>query len=227
VPDWFADLGQELLTALETNQYLVLAIILGLEGAGIPCPISAEFVMVIMGYQVFRGQANPWVVLGIMVGSATLGVSLLYWISRLIGRPLLDRYGRLLRIRPDRMRRLAVWFGRWAVPVVVVGRIVPAIRIVIPVVAGVARGDFRVFVPSAALGILLWGLLYLVAGWALGDELERVLEAVTGNPTIGFGVAAGVVVAIAAAVMFRFRRRIFRRARPGRLASPKHPECDS
>ena len=158
--EWVAEQGQLLLALLEEHQYLALALAVGLEAVGVPLPISAEVVVVTMGFQVYRGEANPWAVMGTVVASATAGVSVQYWIARGIGRPLLDRYGRILRIRPAHLERLERWFARRAFPVVVIGRVVPAVRLIIPVVAGVARGDFRRFVPAAAAGISLWAVLY-------------------------------------------------------------------
>ena len=150
--EWVADQGQLLLALLEEHQYLVLALAVGFEAVGLPLPISAEIVVVTMGFQIYRGEANPWAVMGTVVASATMGASVQYWVARGVGRPLLERYGRILRIRPSHLGRLERWFARRDVPVVVIGRVVPAIRIIIPVVAGVARGDFRRFVPAVAAG---------------------------------------------------------------------------
>ena len=167
VAEWVTEQGQLLLALLEEHQYLVLALAVGFEAVGLPLPISAEIVVVAMGFQIFRGEANPWAVMGTVVASATVGASVQYWIARGVGRPLLERYGRILRIRPSHLERLERWFARRDVPVVVIGRVVPAIRIIIPVVAGVARGDFRRFVPAVAAGITLWTLLYMGIGWGL------------------------------------------------------------
>ena len=80
--EWLAEQGQLLLTLLEEHQYLVLALAMGFEAVGVPLPISAEFVVVTMGFQVYRGEANPWAVMGTVVASATVGVSVQYWIAR-------------------------------------------------------------------------------------------------------------------------------------------------
>ena len=206
--EWVTDLGQLLLTLLEEHQYLVLALAVGFEAVGLPLPISAEIVVVTMGFQIYRGEANPWAVMGTVVASATVGVSVQYWIARGIGRPLLDRYGRILRIRPAHLERLERWFARRALPVVVIGRVVPAVRIIIPVVAGVARGDFRVFVPAVAAGISLWTLLYMGIGWAFGDTVEHIMTNVLADPTVAVIVAAAVGGFLAVLVVLRFRRRL-------------------
>ena len=206
--EWVADQGQLLLALLEEHQYLVLALAVGFEAVGLPLPISAEIVVVTMGFQIYRGEANPWAVMGTVVASATVGVSVQYWIARGVGRPLLDRYGRILRIRPSHLERLERWFARRDVPVVVIGRVVPAIRIIIPVVAGVARGDFRRFVPAAAAGITLWTLLYMGIGWAFGETVEQLVATVLSDPTPAVIAAAGVGGLVVVLLALRFRRRL-------------------
>ena len=208
VAEWVTEQGQLLLALLEEHQYLVLALAVGIEAAGIPLPIAAEFVVVAMGYQIFRGVANPWAVIGTVVASATLGVSVLYWIARGAGRPLLDRYGQFLRIRPAHLERLERWFARRAVPVVVIGRVVPAIRIVVPIVAGVARGDFRRFVVSAAAGISLWTLLYVGLGWAFGETVEHVTTTLLSDPALAFIAAVSAAGCAIVLLALRFRRRL-------------------
>ncbi len=208
VAEWVTEQGQVLLMLLEEHQYLVLALAVGIEAAGIPLPIAAEFVVVAMGFQIFRGMANPWAVIGTVIASATAGVVVLYWIARGAGRPLLERYGRLLRIRPHHLERLERWFARRAIPVVVIGRVVPAIRLIVPVVAGVARGDFRRFVISAAAGITLWTGLYVGLGWAFGETVEQVTSSVMSDPTVAFFAVVGAVGFVVAALVFRFRRRL-------------------
>ena len=208
VAEWVTEQGQLLLALLEEHQYLVLALAVGIEAAGIPLPIAAEFVVVAMGFQIFRGVANPWAVIGTVVASATLGVSVLYWIARGAGRPLLERYGRFLRIRPAHLERLERWFARRAVPVVVIGRIVPAIRIVVPIVAGVARGDLRRFVVSAAAGISLWTLLYVGLGWAFGETVEQVTTTLLADPALAFIEAVSAAGFAIVLLALRFRRQL-------------------
>ena len=203
--EWLADRGQDVLTRLDADQYLFLPIIIGTESAGFPWPVPAEFVMALIGYQVFRGQADPVIAVAISAGSATVGASILYWVSRVVGRPLLLRYGRLLRIAPAHIHRLERWFDAHAAPVVVVGRVIPAVRILIPIVAGVARGNFGLFVVSVAAGNVLWSALYLGLGWGLGGEFEAILSAAIDHLALAIGVAAAVAALLA--VLIGVRRR--------------------
>ena len=219
MPEWFVELQRAVLQFLEANQYLGLALYVGIEEAGVPFPIPADTAIVVMGYQVYRGDANPWVVVAIVVGAATLGASILYWVSRFLGTRLLDRYGRFLRFTPSRRQRAEYWFRRYQVPAVVIGRLIPGFRIVITIVAGAARGSYWLFIPSAALSALIWVLIYMSLGWALGDEYERVAEAVLGDLRVFLGVVLGIIVVVVGLVLIRHRRRIFRISTPREAAS--------
>ena len=219
--DWLGGESAAFLSLLETHQYGLLALVIGLEAAGVPWPVATEFAMVVMGYQVFRAEANPAVVVTIVVASGTLGAIVLYWAGRLLGRPLLGRYGRWLRMRPERIARLEDWFGRRGAKVVVIGRLIPGVRILVPVVAGVARARFPVFLASAVAGNTLWGALYVGLGWGFGDQFEATLAALTGNPTPVVAAVGGAASLIAACWIVRFRRplaRVIVAALPGVLA---------
>ena len=211
MPDWFIRLQGALLDFLQANQYWTLGLYVGVEEAGVPFPVPADAAIVVMGYQVYRGQANPAAVVAVVVASATLGASALYWVARLAGRRLLTRFGRFLRITPDRLRRAEYWFRRYQVPAVVIGRLIPGFRVLITVVAGVARGNFWLFVPSAAFSALIWSLVFMSLGWALGEEYERVVDAVRGDPRVYGAIFGGLILLVVVGlVAFRLRRRILR-----------------
>ena len=71
--DGFGAFREALSAFLEANQFLGLALYVGIEEVGVPFPVPADTLIVLMGYQVSRGEANPLLVLAVTVGSATLG----------------------------------------------------------------------------------------------------------------------------------------------------------
>ena len=166
-----------------------------------------------MGYQVFRGQANPFAVVAIVVIAATIGASILYWASRLIGPRLIRRFGRFLHITPERQQRAEYWFRRYQVPAVVIGRLIPGFRLVITMVAGTARGNFLLFLPSAAFSALIWALIFMTLGWVLGEEYERFRHALVSDPKLSVAIALGLVALIGGAIAFVLRARRKKAAR--------------
>ena len=103
--DWISATRAFLIDFLEAHQYLALAAYVAVEEAGVPFPVPADTAIMLMGYQVYRGVANPVAIVLVVVCSATAGASALYWIARLIGPRVLDKYGRVLHITPERRHR--------------------------------------------------------------------------------------------------------------------------
>jgi membrane protein DedA with SNARE-associated domain len=213
MPEWFEALQSGLIDFLQANQYIGLALYVGIEEAGVPFPIPADTAIVIMGYQVYRGQANPFAVVAIVVSAATLGASILYWASRLIGPRLIRRFGRFLHITPERQQRAEYWFRRYQVPAVVIGRLIPGFRVVITMVAGTARGNFLLFLPSAAFSALIWALIFMTLGWVLGEEYERFRHALVSDPKLSVAIALGLLALIVGVIAFVMRVRRKKAAR--------------
>ena len=197
--DWISATRAFLIDFLEAHQYLALAAYVAVEEAGVPFPVPADTAIMLMGYQVYRGVANPVAIVLVVVFSATGGASVLYWIARLIG--------------PERRHRAERWSRRHEVPAVVIGRLIPGFRIVITVVAGTARTSFLAFLPSAALSALIWVAIYMGIGWALGDQYKKFSSAINADPRVGLVIVIGAIGLVIALVAFRIRRRIMRRLR--------------
>ncbi len=206
------DAFREALSAfLEANQFLGLALYVGIEEVGIPFPVPADTLIIVMGYQVWRGEANPALVMAVVVGSATAGASIQYWLGRYFGTRLIDRLRGLLGLTHARQRRAEIWMRRYQVPAVILLRLIPGFRVILTLVAGASRVDFRLFVPSVAISATIWVSIFMGLGWVLGDEYENLVAAIENNPMIGIGIAIGIGLLIVAFVVFRLRRRIFRR----------------
>jgi membrane protein DedA with SNARE-associated domain len=211
--EWIASTRAFLIDFLEAHQYLALAAYVAIEEAGVPFPVPADTAIVVMGAQVYRGVANPFAIVIVVVCSATAGASVLYWIARLIGPSVLDRFGRMLHITPQRRDRAEQWIRRYAVPAVVIGRLIPGFRIVVTVVAGTARTSFLAFLPSAALSALIWVLIYMGLGWALGSQYEKFSSAIDADPRVGLLILVSAIGLVAAIVAFRLRKRLLKRLR--------------
>ena len=209
--EFFVRIQDALLAFLNEYGYLGLAIYVFVEESGIPFPIPADTGILVMGYQVYRGAANPVWVVAVTVAAATSGASVLYWIARVAGRRLIARYGRFLHLTPARLVRVERWFDRYEVPAVVIGRLIPGFRIVITVVAGIAKGNFPLFVFSAGVSSLIWAVIFVSLGWGLGGEYDRVVETARGNPLIQIGVTVGLLIVAAGFVAYRLRHRALRR----------------
>ena len=168
-------------------------------------PIPSEVVLPLAGFLVSRGELGfATAVLAATAGSL-VGALVLYALGRLGGRPLLLRHGRLLHLTEDRIDRGQAWFERHGPKIVFFGRMIPGVRSVVSVPAGLAKMSAGWFVVLTAAGSALWNIALIGAGWALGDNWERVTQLVDDVGGILIGVA---ILAIATWIVIRIRRRV-------------------
>ena len=109
------------------------------------------------------------------IGS-TLGASITYWAARLGGRPLVDKLARWVRIDPAHIVRAETQFQSWGTGMVLVGRVMPGIRTLINIPAGLARMPFLTFLVATFIGSYTWCTLLIGAGYALGHEWALISQ---------------------------------------------------
>jgi membrane protein DedA with SNARE-associated domain len=107
------------------------------------------------------------------LGSA-LGASITYWVARIGGRPLVDIIVRWVKIDPARIQRTEKQFERWGASLVLVGRVIPGIRTLINIPAGLARMPFINFFTATFVGAYLWCTVLIGAGYVLGHEWAQL-----------------------------------------------------
>lgn len=186
ISDWARD-------SVETAGYPGLAALILLENV-VP-PIPSELILPAAGYYVETGHFSyPLAVLAATIGSV-VGALLIYGISRGGGRPLLLRYGRLLRVTDAEMDRADAWFDRWGAWFVFAGRMIPGVRSIVSIPAGLSEMPLLRFVLLTAAGSAIWNAALIGAGWGLGSHYEQVAEILGPAGKVVLGVvtlAAGV-----------------------------------
>jgi membrane protein DedA with SNARE-associated domain len=169
--------------------YVGVGVAIGLE-TFVPI-IPSEVIVPMAGWKVSQSAADPsvlepltsapWSWLAVLVVAtigAVAGSFAGYLIGAWGGRPLLDRYGKYVHINPDDLDRADAWFARYGDWAVFFGRLVPLVRALINYPAGVARMPVGRFLLFSALGSLPWNAGLLLAGYLLGENYERLYEAV-------------------------------------------------
>ena len=156
--------------------YLAIFVLMLLESACIPIPSEVTMLfggaLTTAGFLAPEQQLDFWlVVLAGTVGNV-VGSWLAYWAGYSGGRPLVDRWGRYLLIRPHEVDRAHEWFERRGQSAVFVGRLLPVIRTFISLPAGVVRMGFWRFTLYTVLGCLPWCLALTWIGALLGERWE-------------------------------------------------------
>jgi len=107
------------------------------------------------------------------LGSVT-GASITYWMARLGGRPVVDKLARWVRIDPAHIDRAEALIDRWGAGLTLVGRVIPGIRTIVSIPAGLARMPFAVFFVATFVGAYIWCTMLIGAGYLLGHEWHLV-----------------------------------------------------
>lgn len=184
--DWATDV-------ISTGGPLVLVVMMFLENVFPPIP--SEVVLPLAGFLVEQGKLNPVVaVLAATLGSV-LGAVVLYEAGRYGGRPLVLRWGRVLRVDDARLDRADGWMDRHGTKVVFVGRMVPLARSIVSVPAGTTRMSRGPFLLYTTLGSLIWNTVLIGAGWLLGSAWKQASDWV-GTLTV-IAAFAGMIGALA------------------------------
>jgi len=142
-------------------------------------PIPSEVILTFGGFMTTYSDLNvTGVVLSSTLGSIA-GAILLYYIGYLIDMDRMERivekWGKILRLSPADVRkayRLFSKFGRWAV---FLGRLIPLVRSLISIPAGSTRMNFGLFLLLTSLGSLIWNVILIWVGAAVGASWETIV----------------------------------------------------
>jgi len=195
---------------IETTGVFGIALLMLLENVFPPIP--SELIMPLAGYTAARGQAN--IVLVILAGTigSLAGASFWYAIGRWVGeerlKRLADRFGRWMTVGRDDIEKADDWFDRHGHKAVLFGRLVPTIRTLISVPAGLSEMAWPTFLLYSGIGTAIWTTLLALLGYGLGSQYEKVGAWL--DP-VSFAVV-GIIVLIYLYRVVTFRRGSHRRA---------------
>jgi membrane protein DedA with SNARE-associated domain len=117
-----------------------------------PLPVPAEVVLPPAAFLAAQGKLNMAGVILAGTFGAYLGAAFMYWISRWIGRPLILRFGRFILLTPIKLEHAEHWLNRYEAGGVFFARVLPVVRHLISIPAGIVRMSFPVFSLVTILG---------------------------------------------------------------------------
>ena len=165
--------------AVETNPLIGYgAILLAMFLENLIPPIPSELIMPLGGFYVSQGQLDflPVVLAGLI--GTVIGALPWYGIGRLVNEERLEKWleqnGRWIGIKPQELARSRKWFNRYGVSLVFWGRLVPGIRTLISVPAGVELMPMSPFLIWTTAGSLIWTLFLTITGFYLGDNYSNI-----------------------------------------------------
>jgi len=162
--------------AIYASGYLGIVALMFIENVFPPIP--SELIMPLAGYMSAQGQLIFAVIVLAGAAGSVLGALPLYWLGKKIGAERLkifaDRHGRWLTVSREELEQAERWFARYGPAAVLLCRLVPGIRSLISVPAGIygmARAKFLLY---TAAGAAVWTALLAYLGYLLGSKFEQV-----------------------------------------------------
>ncbi len=157
--------------------YITVALLMVIESSFIPFP--SEVVIPFAAYKAAQGELNVFgVVIAGTVG-ALIGALVNYYLSLYLGRPIVykladSKFGKLLLLSKAKIVHAEEYFVRNGKSSTFIGRLVPAVRQLISIPAGLAKMNMRVFIIYTIAGAGLWNIILAVIGYFIYDIREQI-----------------------------------------------------
>ena len=162
--------------------YFVICFAMFLENI-IP-PIPSEVIMPLGGFLVFQGNLNFYVLVIFGLIGTVLGSLPWYYLGRFLNEKKLASFveskGKFLGINVKDFNKSKLWFDKYGVSLVFWGRLIPGIRTLISVPAGIELMPLKKFLVWTSLGSLIWVVLLSLAGYVFGENY-RLIETYLDN----------------------------------------------
>lgn len=175
-------------------------------------PLPSEVVIPPAAYWAAQGHMHFWGVVAAATLGSWAGSALSYWVARVVGRPLILKYGRYVLVSEKKWLLAEDWINRYSAAGIFFSRLLPVVRHVVSLPAGAARMRFRTFTSMTLAGSLLWStVLAWFGARVLSDEPQLLqdpdaLARVLREKLVWFMAAVAVLVALYALVEVLGRR---------------------
>jgi membrane protein DedA with SNARE-associated domain len=137
-------------------------------------PVPSEIVIPPAAFLATQGRFNVWGVIAAGTFGSWLGASVTYWVSRWLGRIVIVKWGRLFMISEAKLMRAEQWLHRYEAGGIFFARLLPVIRHLISIPAGMVRMNFTTFSVMTVVGSALWcGVLAWFGQTAITPEMLR------------------------------------------------------
>lgn len=156
------------------HQFVALFSLVLIEEAGIPIPIPGDTLVMLAGAHQHKTVGYDVAILLLSSLAVFIGSSILYFLMRRKGRPLLEKYGKYIRLNERRLETLERWFIKRGRVAIIFGRLIPGLRIPTTIMAGLADVPYSTYAPTAAIAAVVWSLFYFWVGVALQHGWQLV-----------------------------------------------------
>ncbi|MFX3672994.1 MAG: DedA family protein [Paenisporosarcina sp.] len=161
------------------SQYGYIGIFLLIMLENIFPPIPSEVILTFGGYMTTQSDMTTIGVILVSTAGSVVGAVILYGIGRLLDvqrlEKIVDRWGRVLRLTRKDIHKADSWFDKYGIWTVLFCRLIPLIRSLISIPAGMSNMKFGLFLLFTTLGTLIWNTILVSVGAAVGDNWESIV----------------------------------------------------
>lgn len=156
---------------IEQYSYLGLFVILFVEETGIPLPIPGDIFISIASS---LPDSNYFLIVTTVVITTVLGSTILFTLAKKIGHKLLLKYGKYIKITPDKIKKAEIWFDKYGGAAIVIGRLIPGLRTITPFTAGLFDVSYKTFWVYTAIAAFIWANIYYLLGKFFTEVITKL-----------------------------------------------------
>jgi len=168
------EIAATLVEAIGSMGYWGIFLLMFLESTFFPFP--SEIIMIPAGYLAYKGEMNVYLVVLIGIVGSVGGALFNYYIAMHFGRRFLLKYGKYFFVKAETLDKLEDFFARHGELSTFNGRLIPGIRQLISLPAGLAKMNIAKFSLYSALGAGIWVVVLVALGYLLGSNEELISE---------------------------------------------------
>ena len=166
------ELAQVLVDLIFDWGYLGIFLLMAVESSFIPFP--SEIVLIPAGYLASKGDMSITMIMLSALGGSLVGAFINYLLARTLGRKFLLRYGHYFFIKEETLLKMENFFASHGHISTFTGRLIPGIRQLISIPAGLARMNIAEFTAFTTLGAGIWALILTLIGYFIGENQELI-----------------------------------------------------
>lgn len=190
--------------ALDNLNYGWIVLFMAIESSFIPFP--SEVVMIPAAYMAAEtGEMSYWMIVVAGTIGALIGALVNYALAYFLGRPIVyafanSRFGHVCLIDQEKVEQAEAFFDRHGAVSTLIGRMIPAIRQLISIPAGLARMKMAPFLVFTALGATLWNIVLVCIGYVFHTQVDKttLIQTISHySHLIGYGAIVLVILIVA------------------------------
>jgi len=166
------ELAQDLVDLIFDWGYLGIFLLMSVESSFIPFP--SEIILIPAGYLASQGEMSLGMIMASALGGSLLGAFINYYLALILGRKILKRYGKYFFINENALEKMDNYFDKHGAISTFIGRLIPGIRQLISIPAGLSRMNLAIFSTYTALGAGIWALILTMLGYFIGENQELI-----------------------------------------------------